>query len=111
MEFAQRLSTLRKQRGLTQQALADTVGLHVVQVRRYEGGSSQPGLDAIRKLSVALSVSADALLFDAEERGPSDDLLLQFEALAQFDPDARKVAKTVLDGLILQHQAKRLASG
>lgn len=27
------------------------------------------------------------------------------------DPEARKVAKTVLDGLILQHQAKRLAAG
>lgn len=111
MEFAQRLNTLRKQRGLTQQALADSVGLHVVQVRRYEGGSSQPSLDAIRKLSIALSVSADALLFDSEERGPSDDLRLQFEALSQFEPEARKVAKTVLDGLILQNQAKRLAAG
>ncbi len=111
MEFAQRLSKLRKRRGLTQQALADSVGIHVVQVRRYEGGSSQPSLDAIRKLSIALSVSADELLFDAEERGPSDDLRLQFEAIAQFDAESRMVAKTVLDGLILQHQARRLASG
>jgi hypothetical protein len=30
--------------------------------------------------------------------------------VAQFDAEARKVAKTVLDGLILQHQAKRLAA-
>ncbi len=111
MDFPQRLVALRKEKGLTQQALADKVGVHVMQIRRYEGGNSQPTLDVIRRLAIALSVSADTLLFDPEDRGPSDDLRLQFEALSQFDPEARKVAKTVLDGLILQHQARRLASG
>ena len=111
MDFPQRLVALRKEKGLTQQALADKVGVHVMQIRRYEGGNSQPTLDVIRRLAIALSVSADTLLFDPEDRGPSDDLRLQFEALAQFDPEARQVAKTVLDGLILQHQARRLASG
>ena len=87
------------------------VGIHVVQLRRYEGGSSQPSLEVIRKLAKALSVSADTLLFAADERGPSDDLRLQFEAVAAFDPEDRKVAKAVLDGLILKHQAKRIAQG
>jgi transcriptional regulator with XRE-family HTH domain len=111
MDFPQRLVALRKEKGLTQQALADRVGVHVMQIRRYESGASQPTLDVIRRLAVALSVSADTLLFDPEDRGPSDDLRLQFEALAQFDSEARNVAKTVLDGLILQYQARRLASG
>jgi transcriptional regulator with XRE-family HTH domain len=111
MDFPQRLAALRREKGLTQQALADKVGVHVMQIRRYEGGTSQPTLDVIRRLAIALSVSADTLLFEPEDRGPSDDLRLQFEAVAQFDPEARKVAKTVLDGLILQYQARRLASG
>ena len=110
MDFPERLAALRKEKGLTQQVLADEVGVHVMQIRRYEGSASQPTLDVIRRLAVALSVSADTLLFDPEDRGPSDDLRLQFEAVAQFDAEARKVAKTVLDGLILQHQAKRLAA-
>ena len=111
MDFPQRLAALRKEKGLTQQALADKARVHVMQIRRYEGGASQPTLDVIRRLAVALSVSADTLLFDPEDRGPSDDLRLQFEAVAQFDPEARRVAKTVLDGLILQYQARRLAAG
>jgi len=111
MDFPQRLAALRKEKGLTQKVLADQVGVHVMQIRRYEGGASQPTLDVIRRLAIALSVSADTLLFDPEDRGPSDDLRLQFEAVAQFDPEARKVAKAVLDGLILQHQARRLAAG
>lgn len=110
MDFPQRLAALRKGKSLTQQALADTVGVHVMQIRRYEGGLSQPTLDVIRRLAIALSVSADTLLFDPDDRGPSDDLRLQFEALAQLDPEERKVARTVLDGLILQHHARKLAA-
>ena len=52
--------------------------MHISQIRRYESGQFQPTLDAIRKLSVALSVSADTLLFEKDERGLDDDLKLQF---------------------------------
>lgn len=111
MAFSDRLASLRKAKGLTQQALADRVGVHVIQIHRYESGASQPSLEVIKKLAVALSVTTDALLFEEDERGPSQDLRLQFEAVSQFDLEARKIAKTVLDGLILQFQARRLASG
>lgn len=46
------------------------VGMHISQIRRYEAGQSQPMLDAIRKLARALTVSADMLLFEKDERGP-----------------------------------------
>jgi len=35
---------------------------------------------------------------------------LQFEAISSFDPDEKKTAKDVLDGLILKHEARRWAS-
>ena len=94
---------------MTQQTLADRVGIHVVQLRRYESGGSQPTLDVIRHLAVALSVSADLLLFGKEERGPDADLRFQFEAVSKFDADDKKAARAVLDGLILRHQAKRMS--
>jgi transcriptional regulator with XRE-family HTH domain len=107
--FPSRLAEIRKERGMTQQTLAERVGIHVVQLRRYESGGSQPTLDVIRHLAVALSVSADMLLFGKDERGPDADLRFQFEAVSQFDDDDRKAARAVLDGLILRHQAKRIA--
>ena len=61
MNFAQRLVALRKQRGLTQQALADRVGIHVSNIRRYEAASSQPTLDVLRNVALALATSADSL--------------------------------------------------
>lgn len=107
MDFPQRLVRHRKARKLTQQALADLAGIHITQVQRYEKGDAQPTLEMIRKLSKALTVSADELLFDEDERGPDDALRLQFEALQQFDEEERQTAQAVLEGLILKHQAKQ----
>jgi transcriptional regulator with XRE-family HTH domain len=110
MDFPKRLAALRKEKGFTQQALADAVKVHVSQIRRYEGGSSQPTLDVLRKIAVTLSVSADLLLFNNNERGPADDLKLQFEAVSRLDPEEKKIIKALIEGMILKHEAKRWSS-
>ena len=107
MNFPERLSALRKERGMTQQGLADSIELHVSQIRRYESGQTQPTLDVIRKLAVSLGVSADLLVFDKDERTPREELRHQFEALASFDEEEIKIAQTLLESLILKHNAKR----
>lgn len=111
MEFPNRLAQLRKERSLTQQQLADLAGTHVVQIRRYEGGVSQPAVDVLKRLAIALSVSADALLFDESERGPDDDLRLQFEALSAMSPEEKHVAKSVLEAMIVKHQVTGAITG
>ncbi|MGH9906105.1 MAG: hypothetical protein ACRD8U_11060 [Pyrinomonadaceae bacterium] len=58
--------------------------------------ASQPTLDVIRRLAVALQVSADVLIFGADERGPDGDLRLQFEAISKLAPDEKKVIKALL---------------
>jgi transcriptional regulator with XRE-family HTH domain len=111
VNFPEHLALLRKEKGLTQPQLAEKIGVHVAQVRRYEAGTSQPTLDVIRSLAVALGISADELLFAPDERGPSDDLKLQFEAVSRFDPEAKKVVQQVLESMILQQEARRWSSG
>ena len=86
MAFPQQLAALRKEKGLTQQVMADELGIHVSQLKRYEKGTSQPTLDVFRKIVLALNVSADKLLFD-NERGPDDDLRFHFEAVAKLNSD------------------------
>jgi transcriptional regulator with XRE-family HTH domain len=112
MDFPARLAALRRQKKLTQQALADAVGIHVSQLRRYEAGQSQPTLDVIRKLAVALSVSADLLVFDKDERGPGDDLRLQFEAIQSMNEEDKRVISSLIDAYIKKHQIESvLAAG
>jgi transcriptional regulator with XRE-family HTH domain len=109
MSFSDRLSALRKERGLTQKGLATACDMHATQIQRYESGETQPTLDAIRRLALALSVSSDALIFDEDERGPDEHFRLQFEALTKFTPEEKKVARAVIDGLILKHTATRFS--
>lgn len=108
MDLSARLIALRKERGLSQQAMADAVGMHVNQIKRYESGAAQPSLEALKKLATALHVTTDSLLFGEAERGPDEELRLQFEAIRQFDEDDKETARSVLEGLILKHQAKQL---
>jgi transcriptional regulator with XRE-family HTH domain len=107
MPFPERLTTLRKQRGLTQQALAGIAGLHVSQIRKYETDAAQPSVDALKKLAVALSTTLDVLAFEEGERGPADDLRLQFEATQRLDPDEKRLVREVLDAILLKHDARR----
>ncbi len=110
MDFARRLVAARKQRGMTQQALAEAAGVHVTQVRRYEGGTSAPTLDVLRNLAVALHVSTDSLVFDEDERTAADELRLAFEATNDLDADERAMIKNLIEAVLLKHQARRWAS-
>lgn len=110
MDFPARLIQLRRERALTQQALADAADIHVNQIRRYEAGQAQPTLDALIKLAKALHVSLDSLVFGDNARGPDEDFRLRFEALKDFTPTERNVAGELLDSLILKHTANRLSA-
>ena len=46
-----------------------------------------------------------------DERGPSDDLRLQFEAISQLPPEEMRVVKEVIEGLIIKYQSRRWDSG
>ncbi len=108
--YTDQLAKLRKERKLTQQALADRIGMHVIQIRRYERGSSQPTLDVIRRLAVALSVSSDTLVFETDERGPGEDLKLQFEAVRTMSDDDKKVIASLIDAYVKKIRLEELAA-
>lgn len=110
MGFPERLSKLRKEHGLTQKGLAAAIGVHVTQVQRYEWGSSQPTLDVIRKLSIALGVNSDTLVFDQDERGPKSDLRLKFEAVEAMDQTDQQVITSLIDAYIKKRRLEELAA-
>ena len=109
MHFPKQLAAIRKERGFTQQQMADTIGIHVSQYKRYEAGASQPTLEVFRKITLALNASSDDLLFKDGERGPgeNDSLKLQFEAVSKLEPKERAIIMELIDGMLLKHDAKR----
>jgi len=107
MSFSARIIALRRERGMTQQGFADATGIHAQQIKRYEANTSQPSAEALKKIATCFGVTTDWLLFDDAERGPDDDLRLQFEAMNQLSTEEKAVARDVLEGLILKHIAKK----
>ncbi len=110
MSIAQRLVSLRKQKGLTQQALADSIGLHITQVKRYEAGTSQPSLEALKKISQTLRVTTDSLIFETDELEADEDLRLQFKAVSNMPEEEQRIVKQLLEGMIIKHEAERWSS-
>lgn len=66
MEFHNRLQMLRKQRGLTQEELAQALFVSRAAVSKWESGRGLPGIDSLKEISKFFSVSIDLLLSGEE---------------------------------------------
>ena len=86
--------------------MADNLGIHVSQLKRYEKGAPQPTFEVFRKIVPALSVSADTLLI-GDERGPDEDLRFHFETISKLEPEEKTIIKELVEGILLKHDAKR----
>jgi len=108
VEFPERLATLRREHGLTQVALAERIGVHVSQLRRYEAGTAEPTLGVLGRMAVALSVTTDALILGSEPQLP-DNLGIQraFEATAFLDDEERAVVSALLEAFLDRHDQRR----
>lgn len=62
MTFAEHLTILRKQRGLSQEQLGDMIGVSRQAVSKWESGSSTPELDKLLALSDYFGISLDHLV-------------------------------------------------
>lgn len=113
MAFADRLSSLRQSRKLTQHDLAKKVGIGISQMRRYEKGSSSPTLEVIKNIALTLGISADELIFDdnetvARRRIVDRELLEQFETVSHLPPHDLDAVKTVLESIIVRNRVEEI---
>ena len=66
MTINERILALRRAAGLSQEALAEQVGVSRQAIGKWESGASLPGLDNLQELARALGVSCDELLTGKE---------------------------------------------
>ncbi|MBR6789327.1 MAG: helix-turn-helix transcriptional regulator [Oscillospiraceae bacterium] len=66
MEFHEKLQQLRKQKGLTQEELAQALYVSRTAVSKWESGRGYPNIDSLKALAKFFSVTVDELLSGGE---------------------------------------------
>ena len=66
MEFHERLQELRKQKGLTQEELAQALFVSRTAISKWESGRGYPNIDSLKAISSFFSVTIDELLSSRE---------------------------------------------
>ena len=62
MEFHEKLKELRKNRGLTQEELAEALYVSRTAISKWESGRGYPSIDSLKEISSYFSISIDNLL-------------------------------------------------
>ncbi len=119
-EFPRVLALLRKERGLSQKAVAGELGISQALLSHYEKGAREPGLDFLCRAASFYDVSTDYLLGRSSDRRPGetlpdserppDNALRGRSVSATLGKNLTVSAVSVLFGLMEQEQTKEFAS-
>ncbi|WP_136513732.1 helix-turn-helix domain-containing protein [Geomonas edaphica] len=91
-----RIREVRKLRGLSQEKLAEKVGVDPKQISRIEGGKSAPSLDTLEAIAKHLQVEMKDL-FDFQHLVPEVSIEDQaLRLLGMMDEERRKLAVRIL---------------
>lgn len=113
-QIGNRIRARRKEMGLSQESLADAVGVTFQQIQKYERGVNRVAARTLMSISEALDVSLLALLPAQEERqtGLVDDPELWI-IFTQLNGDGRSLLRTLAKGLLqdVRYKAAKRRSG
>ncbi len=116
MSFASRLRQAREQSGLTQQDLAEKLGVTKSAIGNYENGVSSPKWDILLKIFDVLQVEPNFLYQDSFSFDSADPVVLtpqQSALLSSFDQlneEGQQKAVDYVDDLVLTGRYKKCAS-
>ncbi|HHV73076.1 MAG TPA: helix-turn-helix domain-containing protein [Thermoanaerobacterium sp.] len=91
--FGERLSQLRKEKGLTQEELAKALNMTRSSLSLYEIGKRDPDTDTLKKIADFFNVSTDYLLGQTDIRNQADeitDAVSDDPELAEFWSELKK---------------------
>ena len=99
MTLGENIQAARKNKGLSQEALAEQVGVSRQALGKWEKDTALPSLDNLRALAAVLDVSVDALLGTAQPDGTPEPTMTLDNLRALLDArDIEKQRRTRLWG-------------
>ncbi len=109
MAIGDKIQTLRKQHGWSQQQLAKKIGTSGPIVGRYERGEMTPSVDVAKKLADTFDVTLDFLVDDTGRTAEIKDkaMLQRIMEIQALDTEDQKTIVHVLDSLLRDAKAKK----
>ena len=105
-DLGARIAGARKAQNLTQQQLADLLGIAQQTLAHYESGDRCFPASVLPKLAEKLGLTVDELLGQdgrpKAKRGPAPKLQRQFERISQLPRATQQVLVKMLDGVLAQ---------
>lgn len=98
--FGFRIREFRKNKGIPQNALAETVGISASYLNLIENGTKTPSMDICITILNALKMSADAAFMDSLEAGLDLQTTLLQHKMLPLSPDKRALALVTFDALV-----------
>ena len=88
MTFAEKLKTIRKQAGFSQEKLAEKLGVSRQAITKWETDAGIPDIENLMAISTLFSISIDELLSNEKGTNKPHDFL--FESVTEYDIDEPK---------------------
>lgn len=113
MTLGERIQQLRKEKRLTQAALASNVGVSVAQLTRYETQGVQPNAEALKRMAMCFGITIDFLVNGTVEQkaegGLSDAKLLGlFKDVESLESEDRLVIFKLIEAFTIKKQLEKM---
>lgn len=98
--IGKRIRTCREEKGWSQEAFAEKIGLSVTYTGMIERGEKVPKLETFIRIANALEVSADLLLADVLQTQLHIDTSARANSINRLDKEGRDRIYDVIDTLL-----------
>lgn len=114
MDVAERIKRIRKEKGLSQQEVADKLSMNRVQYNRIETGKSDPTMNILQRIANVLDIDV-VEFFEAKNNGTevhtiNEPLLQKVRLLEELDEVQKNSICNMIDTAIANKRLKEALS-
>lgn len=115
MKLHEKIRFLRKERGMSQEELAEKAEINISYLSRLENGHNEPSVEVFKRLVDAFGVSADYLLNEEEENYEIQirdrNLAEKIRLIDALDEKKREALIEIIDALLTNQKMRQLIEG
>jgi transcriptional regulator with XRE-family HTH domain len=108
--FGDNIKKLRTNKGLSQEAFAKEIGIHVTNLSKYERNISNPSFEIAQKMAVTLEVSLDTLAYGNDKASNTiqdNELLTLFNKSQKLSDNQKSTVKDLLKAFLFKENIQQ----